>query len=174
MGGGAGLVRKEDREEEVQDAGKDASEHSSGMRTETAGRVILSTQNGALPYRAIPRMDKEHKHGGMRVVSVQDTNTELPVQRVQAMEIAAENNVGRSPKSHRQREESLQNPRPPGEQARHPANPRLPTHRRSWKQGGPRAVPLEPGDEEAEEHGSKEEAEDEELEGGMAEDEGEE
>ena len=61
------------------------------------------------------------------------------------MEIAAENTVGRSPKSHRQREESRQDPRSPGGRAMHPTHPGLPTHHRR----GPRAVPPKPGDEEA-------------------------
>jgi len=79
VGRGAGLVGEEDKEEEEQDAGKAVAKCSSGTRTEKADRAIPSTQNGALPHRAIPRMEEEHEYGGMRAVSVQDTDTKPPV-----------------------------------------------------------------------------------------------
>jgi len=66
-------------------------------------------------------------------VSIQEPDTELPVQRMQTMAIAAENVVGRGPKSYRKREESHQDPRPPRRRAAHPTSPRLPTHHRCGK-----------------------------------------
>jgi len=99
------------------------------QNTTVAGGAIPSTQSGALPHWAIPEMDEERDHGGMWAVSVQDTDTEPPIQRLQAMEIGAEkNSVGRGSKSYRKREESLQDPRPPRGRAVHPVKPRLPAH----------------------------------------------
>jgi len=114
MGRGTGLVGEEDQEEEVQDAGKDETKRSSSTRPGKAGRAVLPAQDGELPHRAIPGVDEEHGHGGMRVVPTQDTDSGASAQALQKMEDAAEDTVGGSSKGNGKRRELLHGPGPAG------------------------------------------------------------
>ena len=58
-------------------------------------------------------MDEERGYGGVRVVSIQDTDKRTPVQELQGMEGAAEDLVGRGTKGDGEREELFHDPRPP-------------------------------------------------------------
>ena len=95
VGGSKELVSEEDQEEEVQAPRKDASKRGSSTGPEAAGRKVPPTQNRTLPHWVVHEMDEECGYGGMRVVPVQDTDTQPPVQRMQAMETATEEAVGR-------------------------------------------------------------------------------
>jgi len=144
-------------------------EQDGGTRAPAAGRAVPSAQNRALPHRTIHEMGEERGHGGVRVVSVQDTDTEPPVQRPPAMEFAAENSVGRGSKSCRKGKnrfkirDLLADERCTQDSLRTTG---------VGSRVGPRAVSLKPdeepteeGDGGAAENGSKDQEEDEELEG---------
>jgi len=121
----------------VQDAGKAEADRSSSTRPEKTGRAISPTQDGTLPHGAIPRMDKERGHGGVWVVPVQKADAEPPVQRMQAMEIAAEGPVERGTKGNRERKEPLLGPDTAGRRAMHQRSPDLFVHHGAGEQGGP-------------------------------------
>jgi len=107
-------------------------------------------------------MDEECGHGGVRVVSVQNTDMEPPVQELQAMEDETEDSVGRGTRSHGEREEPLHDPRPP---CRRTCTHSVLDVLRTTKVGsrvGPQAVLPKPGEDRTAGVGR---GEDEELEG---------
>jgi len=108
-----------------------------------AGRTIPPTHNGALPHRAIPEMDGERGHGGVRVVLVQDTDTGPSVQELQTMEDTAESSVDRGAERREEggtvsRSETC---------SRRPADPGLPAHHEGGKQGGTASSASETGED---------------------------
>ena len=62
------MIEGESQWEEVQNAEDAAPKRNSGPRIKATGRAVPSAQNGALPHRAVPEMDEERGHGGVRVV----------------------------------------------------------------------------------------------------------
>jgi len=99
LGRGTGQVGEGDKEKEVQDAGEDEAAGSGGVSPQKTGRAVPPAQDGALPHRAIPGVDEELGHGGVRVVPVQDADPGTPAQALQEVEDAAEDDVGRSSKA---------------------------------------------------------------------------
>ena len=49
---------------------------------EEASRKVPPTQDRALPHRAIPEVDEELRHGGVRVVPVHYADKGTPVQEL--------------------------------------------------------------------------------------------
>ena len=111
MEGGVDVVQEKGPGEEVPNAEHDAPEQNGGTGTEEAGRSIPSAQDGALPYRPIPEVDKELGHGRVWLVPVQDADERAPVQELWQMEEAAEDSVGRGTDGDRTGEGSIQDPR---------------------------------------------------------------
>ena len=73
------LVEGKSQREEVQNAEVSAPKRSGGPGIKATDRALPSSQNEALPHRAVPEMDEERGHGGVLVVPVQDTDTGAPV-----------------------------------------------------------------------------------------------
>jgi len=109
VGRGVDVVKEEGQREEVPDAENDAPEQHGGTRTEEAGRKVPPAQDWALPHRAIPEVDEELEHGGVRVVPVQDADKGTPVQELRQVEAATENNAGGDSEKDRKRKEPVHN-----------------------------------------------------------------
>jgi len=71
------------------------SQRPDGTVAGSAKRLaVLPAQDGALPDRAIPQLDKEPPHPAMLVVPVPNADPGPPLQGVPGMETAAEDSVG--------------------------------------------------------------------------------
>jgi len=101
------VVKKEGQRKEVPNAENDAPEQIGSAEPEEAGREVPSTQDRALPHKAIPEVDEELRHGGVRVVPVQDADKGTPVQELRQVEDATEDNVGGGTEKDRKREEPV-------------------------------------------------------------------
>ena len=62
--------KEQSQGKEARDAESDAPEQYGGMRIEAGGRAVPPAQDGALPLRAIPEVDKGLGHGRVRVMSI--------------------------------------------------------------------------------------------------------
>jgi len=88
MGGGPNL------QEEVPVACEPAAQWYSSREHQKAHLAVLPAQDGALPDRAIPQLDKELPHPAILVVPVPNTDPGPPLQGVPGMETVAEDSVG--------------------------------------------------------------------------------
>jgi len=82
VGRGMDVVEEEGQREEIPDAENDAPEQHGGTWTEEVCWEVPPAQDRALPYGAIPEVDEELQHGGMRVVPVQVADEGTPVQEL--------------------------------------------------------------------------------------------
>jgi len=82
VGRSVDVAEEEGQRKEVPDAENDAPEQLGSTRPEETGRKVPSTQDRVLPHRAIPEVDEELRHGGVRVVPVQDADKGTPVQEL--------------------------------------------------------------------------------------------
>jgi len=132
------MVREEDQEKEIQDAGKNETTGSGSRRPKKTGRTVSSAQERALPPSTVLGMDEEFGYGGMRVVPVQDADPGAPAQALQEVEITAKDPVGGSSKENGKRQGSVYGPGPASRRTVHRGGPRIPAHHEGGKQGGAR------------------------------------
>jgi len=81
-------------QEEVLVACEPAAQWYGSREHQKARLAVLPAQDGALPDRAIPQLDKEPPHPAMLVVLVPNTDPGPPLQGVPGMETTAEDSVG--------------------------------------------------------------------------------
>jgi len=82
-------------QEEVPVACKPVAQWYGSREHQKTSLAVLPAQDGALPDRAIPQLDKEPPHPAMLVVpALPNTDPGPPLQGVPGMETAAEDSVG--------------------------------------------------------------------------------
>ena len=94
MGGGTPMGGGPNLQEEVPVACEPAAQWYSSREHQKAHLAVLPAQDGALPDRAIPQLDKELPHPAILVVPVPNTDPGPPLQGVPGMETVAEDSVG--------------------------------------------------------------------------------
>jgi len=69
-----------DLQGEIQDAGKPEAGRHGGWGRKEACLAVLPGEDGALPHRAVPPLDKEPTHPTVLVVPVPDLDSGAPLQ----------------------------------------------------------------------------------------------
>ena len=94
MSGSAPVGWRSDLQGKVPAAEKPKARWRGGWEHQEACLSVLPAQDGALPNRTVPQLDKEASHATMLVVSVPVPDPGTPLHGVPVVEVTAEGAVG--------------------------------------------------------------------------------